>query len=71
MAAFIHVASELAFILNSARLLPRRADTGADQELPAPGDAPNVLLDLPRRLVRVRSETDVKNAKPPRSDGTT
>lgn len=28
MAAFIHVASELAFILNSARLLPGRAETG-------------------------------------------
>ncbi|TBR13749.1 MAG: cation-translocating P-type ATPase, partial [Lysobacter sp.] len=27
MAAFIHVASELAFILNSARLLPGRAET--------------------------------------------
>lgn len=27
MAAFIHVASELAFILNSARLLPRRIDS--------------------------------------------
>ena len=26
MAAFIHVASELAFILNSARLLPSRGD---------------------------------------------
>ena len=31
VAAFIHVASELAFILNSARLLPPRAPDGRDQ----------------------------------------
>lgn len=37
VAAFIHVASELAFILNSARLLPARA-TGADNA-PQPGTA--------------------------------
>jgi cation transport ATPase len=28
LAAFIHVTSELAFILNSTRLLPRDAQTG-------------------------------------------
>jgi Cd2+/Zn2+-exporting ATPase/Cu+-exporting ATPase len=36
MAAFIHVASELAFILNSARLLPSRRDAGAASDLPIP-----------------------------------
>ncbi len=35
MAAFIHVASELAFILNSARLLPGRAETQSDLPMPA------------------------------------
>lgn len=35
MAAFIHVASELAFILNSARLLPGRAETQSDQPISA------------------------------------
>ena len=34
-AAFIHVASELTFILNSARLLPPRARAGADAPMPA------------------------------------
>jgi len=33
VAAFIHVASELAFILNSARLLPPRAPGGRDHSL--------------------------------------
>ena len=36
-AAFIHVASELTFILNSARLLP--ADTGRDRSLPVTASA--------------------------------
>ncbi len=41
VSAFIHVASELAFILNSARLLPgRRAGGGAGGETPAPARAP-------------------------------
>lgn len=39
MAAFIHVASELAFILNSARLLPRKA--GAEE-----GKAPTMPLGI-------------------------
>ena len=34
MAAFIHVASELAFILNSARLLPSRGDAQSSHNLP-------------------------------------
>ncbi len=34
VAAFIHVASELTFILNSARLLPARANDGASAALP-------------------------------------
>jgi P-type E1-E2 ATPase len=34
LAAFIHVTSELAFILNSARLLPRTTETAANAELP-------------------------------------
>jgi P-type Cu+ transporter len=29
LAAFIHVTSELAFILNSTRLLPRSSETGS------------------------------------------
>ncbi len=33
MAAFIHVASELAFILNSARLLPGRVETQSDMPM--------------------------------------
>ena len=36
MAAFIHVTSELAFILNSARLLPGRVDTQGAHEVPGP-----------------------------------
>lgn len=36
MAAFIHVASELAFILNSARLLPSRRDAQVATDLPVP-----------------------------------
>ncbi len=34
LAAFIHVTSELAFILNSARLLPRTTQSAASAELP-------------------------------------
>jgi Cd2+/Zn2+-exporting ATPase/Cu+-exporting ATPase len=34
LAAFIHVTSELAFILNSARLLPRTTQSAANAELP-------------------------------------
>ena len=34
LAAFIHVTSELAFILNSARLLPRTTQTAANAEVP-------------------------------------
>src|SRR5699024_9910924 len=33
LAAFIHVSSEMIFILNSARLLPGRAATSADRPL--------------------------------------
>ena len=36
LAAFIHVASELAFILNSARLLPRRGDTPSSNHQTGP-----------------------------------
>ena len=35
LAAFIHVASELTFILNSARLLPQRAQTGESSAMAA------------------------------------
>ncbi|MHB8384247.1 MAG: heavy metal translocating P-type ATPase [Candidatus Binataceae bacterium] len=35
LAAFIHVTSELAFILNSARLLPRAGQAAASAEMPA------------------------------------
>ena len=38
LAAFVHVASEMAFILNSARLLPARPATG--QKRPIPESAP-------------------------------
>ena len=34
LAAFIHVTSELAFILNSARLLPRTTQSASNAELP-------------------------------------
>ena len=34
LAAFIHVASEIAFILNSARLLPRTTQSATTAELP-------------------------------------
>jgi hypothetical protein len=40
-AAFIHVASELAFILNSARLLPSR--TGRDRSTPLTASAVDTL----------------------------
>lgn len=36
LAAFIHVVSELTFILNSARLLPQRAQVGEDRPMAAP-----------------------------------
>lgn len=39
MAAFIHVASELTFILNSARLLPGRVETQSDLPISAAGHA--------------------------------
>ncbi len=40
LAAFIHVASELTFILNSARLLPRRSSAQPPtQPLPSPADS--------------------------------
>ena len=45
MAAFIHVASEMTFILNSARLLP-----AADRESAGPA-APNTGADLGRRAL--------------------
>jgi hypothetical protein len=44
-AAFVHVASELAFILNSARLLPR----GAGSAERVPGDQPPIrAINVPR-----------------------
>lgn len=42
LAAFIHVASELTFILNSARLLPRNGFRGASNK--APNGASNLVL---------------------------
>lgn len=42
MAAFIHVSSELAFILNSARLLPSRRDAQAATDVPVPAAAGGV-----------------------------
>ncbi len=39
LAAFIHVSSELVFILNSARLLPRPRAVSADEAVPAPEGA--------------------------------
>jgi P-type E1-E2 ATPase len=38
LAAFIHVTSELTFILNSARLLPRTKQGAAVTEMPAPSE---------------------------------
>ncbi len=40
LAAFVHVASEMAFILNSARLLPARPARAAAQKRPIPESAP-------------------------------
>jgi hypothetical protein len=42
LAAFIHVTSELTFILNSARLLPRAERTG--RKLPADLDSQEKVL---------------------------
>lgn len=47
VAAFIHVASELAFILNSARLLPVRAARADDSFMPMPSAAATFIRRRP------------------------
>ncbi|MGA2224052.1 MAG: cation-transporting P-type ATPase, partial [Syntrophobacteraceae bacterium] len=46
VAAFIHVASELAFLLNSARLLPARSSSAASaQQSLSAETAPNIRIN--------------------------
>ncbi|MGV8932227.1 MAG: heavy metal translocating P-type ATPase [Luteimonas sp.] len=48
IAAFIHVSSEMTFILNSARLLPSRSRSAENAELSVPGNSSKATLQANR-----------------------
>ncbi len=61
LAAFIHVASELAFLLNSARLLPPRVGHGSGSAVAARADAP---ADGRRSRISETRGTEVNRGAP-------